>query len=814
MIKIKKPDKLPALECFIGETSAHTYRGKSKRKDLDHWLQSLVVKHSEQLQDATEDVVEKAVSIYNTTILAFPDHHRHHDIEEMVFQISEAMPDCKAFVIHQYALNAGDMKRLYKVTDVPSVLVITKDKFRRDKRVHRLYAKQHLTRQILETHILARGLNATHYNDDEFEKDIMTLRGTRYFPKIITFYAYWGRHVKDYLTALRRSIEEFTEVDLPMRFGLMDLTDDTSKKTISRWIQADYVKKVPFTVAFFTDAKNSKLLQLGLNEDRPTPMSLFPLIQKTGEDLTDIKGDPLVYQPCGTEDPLQITPLYEGPFGSMCSSWSHNQTNNTPVPIKKTKVKKHRISKAKEKRNWHEKFGTDLIDEKLRKVNGIPVISSTTWSEVIEKSHAPNHPFLGGQQWAGEVTKVALVIFIQADCGSCNRNMETFKQLQQSVKYIEGGSLYLVNCTTDTSLCNTHNIKGYPYIIAYRGLGWMGTTSCLSPQSQDKYRKYVRMDYHGVIQEKAIMEWFTNAAASAITNNYFVWPDKSKMEIAIFQVEDVRLIGVVIPKMSRYLPIPPNRNRNYYYSYECFRLVCERLYSRAKCYGVYSLEIPTSEYTDSNTEVIVSRVVMERRDGVRADLTYLGQSLMDTMEDQEDSILHRFHKPHRYNLKPSQKCEDDHGICTDLITDFTLDHSRLPITHITSDAFHTDDRLSDEELPVLIALVHQENITKNSPFLEIVVTTLDVDQYPAWAGQFVPRNYGRTMIREDGDPDKMYEYPRICIVKRSNHHKAVFYPPVGEHVDQKTVFSRKRLKSYLLKVLRDLDDHFITTEHF
>ena len=30
---------------------------------------------------------------------------------------------------------------------------------------------------------------------------------------------------------------------------------------------------------------------------------------------------------------------------------------------------------------------------------------------------------------------------------------------------------------------------------------------------------------------------------------------------------------------------------------------------------------------------------------------------------------------------------------------------------------------------------------------QIVVTTLDVDQYPAWAGQFVPRNYGRTMIR-------------------------------------------------------------------
>ena len=29
----------------------------------------------------------------------------------------------------------------------------------------------------------------------------------------------------------------------------------------------------------------------------------------------------------------------------------------------------------------------------------------------------------------------------------------------------------------------------------------------------------------------------------------------------------------------------------------------------------------------------------------------------------------------------------------------------------------------------------------------VMVTTLDVDQYPAWAGQFVPSDYGRTMVR-------------------------------------------------------------------
>lgn len=47
---------------------------------------------------------------------------------------------------------------------------------------------------------------------------------------------------------------------------------------------------------------------------------------------------------------------------------------------------------------------------------------------------------------------------------------------------------------------------------------------------------------------------------------------------------------------------------------------------------------------------------------------------------------------YRYNFGPNLKCEDDHGLCTDFITSFTQDHARLPVTHITSDAFHNDLR--------------------------------------------------------------------------------------------------------------------------
>jgi hypothetical protein len=62
----------------------------------------------------------------------------------------------------------------------------------------------------------------------------------------------------------------------------------------------------------------------------------------------------------------------------------------------------------------------------------------------------------------------------------------------------DGGSLYLVNCTTERELCGVHNIRGYPYITAFRGQGWLGASRCVSDDSQRL--PYTRMDYHGVIQ--------------------------------------------------------------------------------------------------------------------------------------------------------------------------------------------------------------------------------------------------------------------------------------------------------------------------
>lgn len=58
----------------------------------------------------------------------------------------------------------------------------------------------------------------------------MTLRGTRYIPKLIVFYAYWGGNVEAYLSAFKRSVEEFTELGVALEFGLVDLAQEPGKK--------------------------------------------------------------------------------------------------------------------------------------------------------------------------------------------------------------------------------------------------------------------------------------------------------------------------------------------------------------------------------------------------------------------------------------------------------------------------------------------------------------------------------------------------------------------------------------------------------
>lgn len=74
------------------------------------------------------------------------------------------------------------------------------------------------------------------------------------------------------------------------------------------------------------------------------------------------------------------------------------------------------------------------------------------------------------------------------------------------------------------------------------------------------------------------------------------------------QDKDTRLIATLMPKTSRYLPMPPQRKKDYYFQYECLRLICERLFGVIDCYSRYSQEIPRKEFDSEDLEVVVTKV--------------------------------------------------------------------------------------------------------------------------------------------------------------------------------------------------------------
>nr|XP_022316740.1 uncharacterized protein LOC111120303 [Crassostrea virginica] len=468
------------------------------------------------------------------------------------------------------------------------------------------------------------------------------------------------------------------------------------------------------------DLRNDYLVQHGLLEDRPTPLALYHLFQTASINITYQNGTTFNdYLPYGYTDPSQFTSRDEGPKGWLCHPWSHNRTDSDPPPpvVKKVrKIKTVPAPKQTKQQGWHERM----------------------WSEVIEKSHAPSHPLLGGKQWAGEVTKVALVVFVKADCRSCTNSLETLAKVHKDL-HMQG----------ERGSCVPHITSGDTPTSQPSGgrAGWV-LPLCVPQQC---HLPYTRTDYHGVIQEKEIMKWFGKIAESSIQNLMFEKPAKT-------MIEDVRLVGTLIPRYSRFLPRPPGtRTHEYYFSYQCFRLVCERLFGRAVCYSVYSSEIPAREYNDPHLELIVTKVYMERRDGAGAVITQLGKSLPSLLENRRD----------------------------------------LPFTGSTPNTGTSW---------VLIRSVRMTMVcvqTSSLPSLRTTPVSLSPTSPPTPS----------TQKSEDRDVEGMYSFPRVCIVSRHNHRRAIFYPPLHKNDSPQSGSAGKTSQS-TGKFLVNPEKYMAQTEHF
>ena len=87
-----------------------------------------------------------------------------------------------------------------------------------------------------------------------------------------------------------------------------------------------------------------------------------------------------------------------------------------------------------------------------------------------------------------------------------------------------------------------------------------------------------------------------------------------------------------MPKMTKYLPIPPYRQKNYYFPYECLRLICERLYGVIDCYSQYSKDIPRREYDDEDLEVVVTKVILNlNSNDIKIVITMIMTTMLKTL---------------------------------------------------------------------------------------------------------------------------------------------------------------------------------------
>ena len=77
---------------------------------------------------------------------------------------------------------------------------------------------------------------------------------------------------------------------------------------------------------------------------------------------------------------------------------------------------------------------------------------------------------------------------------------------------------------------------------------------------------------------------------------------------SLFQRETAQLLATVVPLHSDYLPLPPNKDRSYFYTTQCFRLACERLFGLARCFTVNSLDVPASQFDKQDADLVITQV--------------------------------------------------------------------------------------------------------------------------------------------------------------------------------------------------------------
>eukprot|EP00057_Strongylocentrotus_purpuratus_P024961 XP_011679435.1 PREDICTED: uncharacterized protein LOC100891372 [Strongylocentrotus purpuratus] len=820
------PHSLPSLRCYVGTAEPEEYTGRPSLQRLLQWFKMMAHKYRNRIVEANLDSLRKAVSDESKlTVLAFPGEEKHFEIEWMLLEFKSSHPNnLQLFVVHPGSVNESSLQNKFNVKVEPTILAFKKGDQR--LRVLQRFEEPLVTRQFVEPFVMSQTSTAISLTVQEVFSGSAT-------PILVCFYTHWAEDVVPYLHAFVESVTVFRDHGAKLRFGIVDV--ELQQDIVPRWLHAAGIEGMPFSILFWRKPRLDKgkmLHQLALPEGANTPMTIGSFLQEKNVTLESIDGG-LFHYPTWVESsydmevsmgesrliaPTCIMALNTSLAG-LDDVWGEG-----PHSIKKKvdETEPDTMEDLKDANVTMEVNDTfSQKDNPLSHIGGIDRLTDATWSTVIEKSHAGLKPEdlqalmnIHKTSRKKDIPQTYLVFFIQDGCGSCRRQQSMFERVAKAVQFVDGGSAYILNCTSDPVTCDLLHVRGFPTLIAFRTFGQHSSERCLSP---DHHQHTLRMDYHGVLEEKELMEWFSDIALPRVqikTLQQVKQEQKHTNVILLATIYPLSLAGQYLRSVG---------GADSWYPLECFLVACERLYGKAKCYAAYGENIRSSdrERTSKEERLIVGKVEMLRQDGVVSKVITSGRSLIAALQAEADSQIHRFHTPHRYNLKSGQRCEDDHAGCTDLITDFVEDHSRLPVTHLTMTSFHAYSSVGFDSkhkgsvfrrgLPVLIAFATKDQMEEGAVFQQallsaaydqyqdLVFTWVDVDEFPRWVASFVPVYYQRLIIEHveeitDEILPSLFVYPRLCLVRPDDHRHAAFFPSargfsltsklVGRNVDK------------------------------
>ncbi|XP_071850047.1 uncharacterized protein [Apostichopus japonicus] len=844
------PSQVPAIRFYSYWSNNQVFAGPWTQRALKNLLSEVLHIYESRIPLLTEekDLYESPESL--TLIVFLPDITIQSLSQEDMQKLRSEF-DSIAFFIHHFHGNAKEetnsLPEKFLIKESPSAILFN---VKEERTISRVDGPFKFLQRIEEMLITQTSVAVDIITEDLFHSWLQsTDTSTKY---LMCFHAVWADRNLDFLRTFSSAAKILSSLQEDLKFGFVDV--EKEREILSKHIHPKHITKLPSCVLIWkTETPTGFEVHQEALKTRPTPWEISNFLHSLELHMTDREGNIVEYIPWEMEDNCQsfvgVTMHQPHCFGNSNQSfvsWEDEESNDN--------ILQHLTSHHDGDRFINQ---TDLMSQDGDDKNGVSEVSDSaelrignllrltddSWQRVIEQSHVHPRstpmPYSGGASpWDESSPTTTLVAFIQSTCRSCENNMPLFEKLSTNLEKLGTGDFYVLNCSSDKASCEHQNVRGFPTLIAYRNFGRQRTERC---RSESLTKQYLRMDYHGILTEKLVMEWFLQISTPTVQ---YATKDGIGM---LRRINDISLHATLYPVSLAGKYLPTISGPNSWYPFECFQLACDRLYGKAACYGEISENLNSRDATIAQREqdMVVTQIEMHRRDNVSALVFSLGKALITTLQNEDNIQLHKFHTPHRYELKSGQRCEDNHPACTDVIVSFVTDHSRLPVTHITAAAFHTHGSLGFGKeasssifaagLPVLLTLATSEQLSEKATFYldlqdiaykfynQVVFASLNVDEFPQWAARFVPHGYSRhvvendKLITEDMIPD-LFIYPRLCIVTAENHQRAAFLPDyvkfsLGSLAEGRTI-NKSNIEQFVTDFMTSPDDKWVQTELF